>query len=379
MNWHPPVPLQAIDDTGRPWLVHRAWPDKTPEEYILEVRTPGRTGVRAAHFRGGRLELVRPDDPGLPCLESEGHLGEIIAHRAHRRAVIRGDGCYIKIFRPRRALAAVERCEQVGSLLVAGSFVSPGILRSSPDVIVFTALPGRTLLELGQDHSAISDETFEQVWDEWAQAWIAQLTAANASAGNQALSRLPVRSPEMAAANLWPWVNRWLRHGEHVEEATLQRDVLIARAEDISQRLLETAPDPMVWAHGDLHDKQVIGVDGHTPLGLLDFDEAAQAEAALDLSNMDVHLNLRLIQGLLTRQRFLTAHNKVLTVAEELHVSPTRFDVYSEAAWLRLACLYVFRPRWGHVAWSFLDKDLRRELLDIQTSRTPLEAAQHLE
>ena len=39
----------------------------------------------------------------------------------------------------------------------------------------------------------------------------------------------------------------------------------------------------------------------------------------------------------MTPARYLTAHTQVLAVAEELRVSPARFDAYSDAIWLRLA------------------------------------------
>ncbi|MDQ0819581.1 aminoglycoside phosphotransferase (APT) family kinase protein [Arthrobacter sp. V4I6] len=49
-----------------------------------------------------------------------------------------------------------------------------------------------------------------------------------------------------------------------------------------------------MWAHGGLHEKQIIATEGSSPLGLLDFDSTARAEAALDLASMDVFLELRL-------------------------------------------------------------------------------------
>ena len=41
MDWTSPVPLSADDDTGTTWQVRRAWPEKTPGRYVLEVLTPG--------------------------------------------------------------------------------------------------------------------------------------------------------------------------------------------------------------------------------------------------------------------------------------------------------------------------------------------------
>ena len=158
------------------------------------------------------------------------------------------------------------------------------------------------------------------------------------SAGRTGLAALPVHSPEVEVADLWRWVNRWLRHYNDVPEAAAQGAALSARADDVTQNLLRTAPDPMVWAHGDLHDKQVLAVEGPAPLGLLDFDDSAQAEAALDLANLDVHLELHMRRNRMTPERYLTAHTQILAAAGELHVSPDRFHAYSDGVWLRLAC-----------------------------------------
>jgi len=80
------------------WRVRRAWPDETPGEYVLEVLTPGRPGVRGAHLRQGHFELIPLDDPGLPALRAEAQQGEVISYLPYKRAVIRAEGHYIKIF-----------------------------------------------------------------------------------------------------------------------------------------------------------------------------------------------------------------------------------------------------------------------------------------
>jgi hypothetical protein len=55
---------------------------------------------------------------------------------------------------------------------------------------------------------------------------------------------------------------------------------------------------------------------------LLDFDRAAQAEAALELAKLDVRLELHLRQNLMAPERHLMAYTKVLTTAEKLYVNP---------------------------------------------------------
>jgi hypothetical protein len=337
MNWQPPLSDYA-DDTGTAWHVHRAWHDKKPGDYVLEVVTPGRPGVRAAHLESGHFELLPLDDPELPALRAEAHRGEIVSHRPHARAVIRTAGCYIKIFRPGEAIVPTQRCAQTAILLDAGAFTAPRVVRSSADVIVFSTIPGRTLGELGHDHVTVSDESLARVWRKWSHAWTAQVGASYDVARRSALATLPLHSPEVEVADLLRWMNRWLRHYGTVPEASSHREALCARAEDVTQNLLRTAADPLVWAHGDLHDKQIIAVDETSPLGLLDFDDTAQAEAALDLANLDVHLELHMRQHRLTPERYLAAHTQVLAAGDELQVSPGRLQAYSDAAWLRLAC-----------------------------------------
>jgi hypothetical protein len=55
---------------------------------------------------------------------------------------------------------------------------------------------------------------------------------------------------------------------------------------------------------------------------LLDFDGTSRAEAALDLANIDGHLELHRRQGLLAPARYLSAHMQVLAAAEELRGQP---------------------------------------------------------
>lgn len=368
MIWQPPVPKDPVDDTGRPWRSVRAWPDKAQGDYLLEVLTPGRKGVRAAHVRHGHFELVPRDDPGMPALRMEARRGEVIAHRPHKRAVIRGKDEYIKVFRPGRAFVSAERCEQMRQLLLTGTFVAPTIIRSSADVVVYGSIPGRTLRELGED-SRVNDETFGGIWAKWSRAWVAQFAAPHAATERKILAALPLHPPEKEVTDVWLWVNRWVHHNENFPESRPGRDLLRAKAHEVAESLLRSYPDPLVWAHGDLHDKQVVCTDGESLLGLLDFDAAARAEAARDLANLDVHLALRLHLYLLTPERYAIAHAQVLAACADLHVTPARFHAYAAAARLRLACLYSFRPGFGSVVSSLLDEPV---ILDKQQTQMPL-------
>lgn len=337
MSWHPPL-WKYTDDAGTAWRVHNAWPDKEPGEYLLEVVTAERPGVRGAHLSHGHFEILPEDDPELPALRTERQRGEIISHWPYTRAIIRAEGCYIKVFRPGRAAVPAERYAQMDLLLDAGAFTAPEVLQSSPDTLVLSALSGPTLGEIGEDYVTIGDKEFASAWEEWSSAWLAQLSAASDVSRQTVLGALPVHSPEVEARGVARWLKLWLRHTENVPELSTQRGTLTAMADYVTANLLGPVPDALVWAHGDLHDRQIIAGDGRSPFGLLDFDDTARAEAARDLAYLDFHLERRMWRSNLTPARYLKAHTKVLAVAEQLQVSPDRFDAYSDARWLRLAC-----------------------------------------
>lgn len=356
MNWHPPVPPRVTDGAGTTWQVRRAWPGSLAGEYVLEVQDLAGSGVRAAHLRQGKFDPVPQNDPLIPSLALEAPKGNVIVHRAHKRAVIHTGNQYIKVFRPGRALDAARRHTIAASLLERGSVTSPRILGAGTDVIVFSSLAGRSYYELGQDHIEVTDASFAATWSQWSQAWATTVASANRAGFRSSLDCLPEHPPETEAANLRRWINHWLRHSEGVPEAASGRAALLAQAEAAINALTSTPADPLGWAHGDLHDKQMFGSDGASPPGLLDFDENCRAEAALDLANLDVHLELRLRQKLLTTRRYVIAHRRILATAAKLRVSPDRFAGYAACTRLRLACLYSFRPPWGAEATQYLSQ-----------------------
>jgi hypothetical protein len=230
------------------------------------------------------------------------------------------------------AAVAVERFAQLGILLDAGTLATPKILsQKAQDVLDFSAIPGPTLFEVDY---LIDNESFAAAWKKWSREWVAQVGGPGNPASRDVLNSLPLHSAEQEATKVWQPVTLWL---EHNPALLSQREALRTAAEEVTANLLRTAPDPLVWAHGGLHDKQIIATDGQSPLGLLDFDHTARAEAALDLASMDVYLELRLRENRMTPERYRTAHTQVLAAAEELHVSPDRFRAYSHARWLRLA------------------------------------------
>ena len=153
MNWHPPVPAHVTDAAGVEWSVRRAWPGPVAGDYDMEVQEAAGSVVLAAQLRHGSIDPVPRDDPLMPALAREAAKGELLVHRAHKRAVIHAGNQYIKVFRPGRAREATVR--HILAASVAGSFfATPRIISAGPDVIVFSSLPGRSYYELDQDHLA---------------------------------------------------------------------------------------------------------------------------------------------------------------------------------------------------------------------------------
>ena len=329
----------------------------------MELKVPDRPGVRAAHLRAGQLELL-PDgsDPRLHALARVARQGEVVVHRAHMRAVVRAGDHYTKIFRPRRSADSVARHAGMMEILGAEDFLAPAIVSFTPGCIILTSLTGRSLFELGND-SGVSEAFFEKAWRKWSQGWVRQQSLVKAPVHRPALEALPRRTAAVEQENLQRMVNLWLLHAQDIPAAQTQVKTVRAAVERIAQQLLRTEPDPLVWSHGDLHDKQIFIGDSEAPMGLLDFDEAARAEAAADLANLAVHLQLRFRQGRLTNERFQTARRHVFAAAVELGITPARFDAYANATRLRLGCLYSFRPPWAALAEDFLSQPAADEEL----------------
>jgi aminoglycoside phosphotransferase (APT) family kinase protein len=365
MTWYPDIPLHVSEAAGTIWLVRRAWPGPAPGDYILEVLRPSEPGVRAGHLRQGVFVTVPRNDPKLPSLAMEASKGEVVVH-AHNRAVVRTGDQYIKVLRKDWAARVAERHNNATAPLADGFFDTPRILGSGPSALAFSSLSGRSYYELGQDHATVTDAYFAAKWREWSQAWVATLEASKSAPHRSVLERLPPHPPEAEAETLRYWTKQWLNHSDDIPEAAGARAALKAHSAAAIGKLLSSRPDPPGWAHGDLHDKQVLGTDGDRAPGLLDFDESCQAEPALDLANLDVHLELRRLQNRLTLRRYVIAHGQIRATAESLGVSPERFAAYAACTRLRLLCVYSFRPLWGARAARDLSQSPRGDHKNAQ-------------
>lgn len=345
----------TVHDGDREWAVTRAWPaasEGAGRAATLELRAPDVGDVRAGEWdatRGARLGPWR-EDPRLTALAAAASEGVVVSHRAGRRAVVRvADGSsFLKVVRRGRASTVLERHESAA--LFGRSFRVPRLQRNadaeSAGVVRFEALPGRTLHALGADPATGAAE-WERVWDVWADAWCA---LRDPGAGHDPAGGLPLH----AAADEAAIVRQWAGHAAHEMGST---EALFAAAERIAGELLRGGDGPLVLAHRDLHDKQLLH-GGEGPLGLLDLDTVSLAEPALDLGNLRAHAWLRGRQGVWPSAFADIARSRVDAVVERLGVAGDRVAAYEAAARFRLACLYLFRPRWRPLAERLLAESL---------------------
>jgi len=154
-------------------------------------------------------------------------------------------------------------------------------------------------------------------------------------------SEVPWREAYAARDEIAP-IDRWVSLAarawpERAESLQRLRERHAAGAAQASEATL-------VPAHRDFHDGQILAAEGD--LTLLDFDTACRAPAELDLGNFRAHLRLREIEGLdgdWTRiaDDFLAGHREAPAAPP---VASARLRWYEAGAFLRLACVYAFRP-----------------------------------
>lgn len=304
--------------------VRRAWPDK---DRTLSVEILQRDGQGEPRLRAGRIDadgrlslLPHAQDPALPGLSPQLE-GRLVVHRAGRRAVVLGDERATKLLRRGRAAADPS---VANAAFDRTGLRTPEVLERGESHLVLTLLPGRTLRDLG-DHGLPGWERLAQVWP--------NLTGVEAD--------LPRHGADQEAAVL----RRWLGHARD-HQALTRLEPLTVQVERTCS-LLEQGPGPMVVAHRDLHDKQLLW-DGED-LGLLDLDTASMAEAALDLGNLAAHVELMELTGRLSPSSYRLVLGLLDDVATWMPTSTARLRAYTQAARLRLACVHAFRPgaqRW---------------------------------
>jgi len=333
--------------------LRRAWP-RGPGHLLLEYATPA-GGRLAGQWFGpaedvGRLErvalatrraashagdvLALPDrglllqargaDRALPGLAALAAVARrLVVHRPERRAVLELDGRFVKVVRRE----AGTRVATAGAVAADLPFAVPALVAREGVVTVWSVLRGRPL------HDLLG----------------APDTPRRAPAVGRAVRALHGAPVPRAAARhdagaevdvLDTWLDR-LRPFDPALTAALapSRDRVAAALLDGS------AARGAVLVHRDLHDKQLF-LDGDV-VGLLDFDTLAAGEAALDLANLLVHLELRALQGRCTPARAAELAAAVLEGYQPDRAVRDRLAAYAAATRLRLCAVYRFRPGAG--------------------------------
>lgn len=331
--------LEGVEAT----LPSRVDVDTTRGVLALTLELQAQSGTR--WWRHSESELVSLDpasDPDLPLSTTLGQ-SSILSYRPGRRLVLSRapEAIVEKGYRKGRFQAAAKRHELAVAL--AGripGLVLPRVLRHRADSasLVLERLPGAPL-RLGP-------------------ASVSRYAAAGRllrAFQETASSEMPVHSAldELHVLEMWH---------ERVVLATGESDARWPHAFAIAGQIAAALPEAKaVLAHRDLHDGQLLDQGG--ALALLDFDQLACADEALDPGNLGAHLRLRVLQrfpGADTAAE--TAAVLALRAGLGRDAEPgfqRRLAFYHGACLLRLALVYRLRPRWYTLAPKLLSEGMR--------------------
>ncbi|WP_299449734.1 hypothetical protein [uncultured Serinicoccus sp.] len=330
--------VESGDDGPVTVTVGRAWPAgvRDGQARVAIEGDDGRGRLRAGTVTpGGEVALLpHGEDPRLPGLAAAARTGSLLVHRAGRRAVVhRADG-YLKLVRPGRAAALVEASERGTAVARGAGFAAADLISSTDDAVLARALPGIPVQRLA------SDASWSDVWAAWAAGWTRwqQLPATG----------LATHTPADEAQVLRTWAQRVgaldLLAGTPWPERLAQ----------VATQLYRSPHVPLVVAHRDLHDGQLLW-DGQR-VGVVDLDTVCRAEPALDLANLSVHARLREAQGLWSAAAAALVQDAVDEVAAAGSVPTSRLAIARQATLARLVAVYCLRPRWRDVVLAWADQ-----------------------
>lgn len=332
--------------------VRRAWPgaDGSLAFEFFDTEKNLRAGVIEAD--GTVRHLAYGQDDALPLLsDSLASPGtRLLVHRAGKRAVVMADETVTKHLKKSKVGQVATATDAVGALAQDAGFAVAEVRATSKRSVTFSLIPGSPLFDLA--------DAAVPAWHEFARIWPGFLKQAQqALAGGGQLpgatgSFTPaVHSAEQEVAVLHQWLGQATTYGTFTgipgaPAKTLAQ--LSTQVKSISTTLLDPSlATPHGLLHRDLHDKQLLWDSTH--LGILDVDTAATGEPALDLANLLAHMELRSIQGIITPETATAVRDILLTLAEKLGIPGHRLAVYQQAARIRIACVYSFRP--SATAW----------------------------
>lgn len=298
------------------WSAH--WPIAYPRANgPWTLRSGDRWGILDPDT-GQASEVDPTADERLPGLVAALETGRLIAYRAGRRAVVRTPTGFVKVVRPNRVHALVERHALLAES--AGPFSVPAVTNATSDGrIELARVAGRSL------HHSIRSNPARSLDD------IGTLVAKLHH--QPAPGWLPAREPDDQDA--WVEISRRspTSHLVAIEQAASDLPLLEPKAE--------------VIVHGDLHDKNIFcnpnPADGAPRWALIDLDGLSKGSPEEDVANLAVHLELRNLQartGLCfgARSRALyQSYQRLRPLDQE------RLLAVERHTWFRLACLYQYR------------------------------------
>ncbi len=372
--WSPDhLGLEYVTEDGR--RIPGQW-IRDPQKLRKVTRETSRTSegenvqVFAVLDRGVLLQYGGADRrlAGLAKLVSQPG-ASLIAHRPERRAVVELDGGqtkrYAKVVRPKRVARLVDAGKRIRELS-DDRFIVPELLdwNRSTGVTVWSELQGISLYriltgsEQHRNRAAGVGGKLEKPVD------VELLVAASRSAGkalrelhHTAVSdSLPRHRPSDEICVLRKWLSNLRTVRPEYNSQCLDQLDRIASG-------LNTDHSPYVLLHRDYYDKQVIASeDGN--VGLLDLDTIAIGEAALDLANALVHMELRVLQRRCSLERATKAARALFEGYDPGRKVINRLSIYSDASRLRLACVYSFRPEFSNLVPSLLAR-IRRPIIGL--------------
>lgn len=253
---------------------------------------------------------------------------ELLVHRPERRAVVRlqdgpeSDTTFAKVLRPDAAQAAADRGEAAAG---AVGLPTPRLLAVAGGATTWSELRGVPLAEMLDGDGATE-----------------RLRSVGAAIRRVHEATPPAAATSHDAAAEVEVVDTWLRRTRQFDPGLV--DGLADERDAVAAMLSEAGGKP-VLVHRDLHDKQLL-LDGNR-VGLLDFDLLAVGEAALDVANLLVHLELRTLQGRCSADRAAELAEAFLTTYDPSAAVRSRLAAYAAATRLRLCLVYRFRPAWS--------------------------------
>ncbi|MDO4258662.1 MAG: hypothetical protein Q4C87_03995 [Actinomycetaceae bacterium] len=306
--------MNALDTLQSVRGVIRAWPGM--DRGITFESRDHSGSLRAGRISSaGRVHLTSAGrDPHLPTLDG----GNIVVHRFGRRAVEIQNDRVRKHFLYGKAASVAYAIDAITPAVRAAGMNIPQVMEATNEYVDIALVDG---IEIGDKSCPTT------AWEMLCEMWPGFASAD---------ANLPIHSGADEAKVLQSWVKKARDYG------TIDRiDEVEAQAEKITGGLREGSW-PLVVAHRDLHEKQVLW-DGEQ-ISLIDVDTAALSEASLDIGNLRAHLELHHLRQAIDQDTFSARSGLIDELIHRMSIDESRLSLYLQSARLRIACVHSFRP-----------------------------------